>query len=85
MPKRETAKKEENFETSLARLDEIVKSLERGEATLDEALKLFEEGTRLLAHCGKQLDKAEQKVTRLVKGEDGKPRESLFDIGGAGA
>jgi len=76
MPK---AKKKESFETAISRLDEIVKVLERGEAPLDEALALFEEGTKLLGSCGKQLDEAEQKVVRLMKGEDGDPVELPFD------
>ena len=79
MPKQ--AKKEETltFEAALSRLDEIVKSLERGQAPLDEALTLFEEGTRLLGSCGKQLDEAEQTVVRLMKGPDGAPAEASFD------
>lgn len=68
-----------SFEAAIARLDEIVKSLERGQVPLDEALKLFEEGTRLLADSGKQLDEAEQKVVRLMKGADGAPVELPFD------
>ena len=72
-------KKKQSFEESLLRLDEIVKALELGEVPLDKALTLFEEGTSLLKSCGKQLDQAEQKVIRLMKGEDGAPIESLFD------
>ena len=71
--------KELSFEAALARLDEIVKTLERGQAPLDTSLALFEEGTRLLGACGKQLDEAEQKVVRLMKGSDGMPVETLFD------
>jgi len=75
------AKKEQqlSFEAALARLDEIVKTLERGQAHLDESLTLFEEGTRLLGSCGKQLDEAEQKVVRLMKAPDGTPAEAPFD------
>ena len=74
------AKKEKvTFEAALRRLDEIVKILERGQAPLDESLALFEEGTKLLGTCGKQLDTAEQKVVRLMKGPDGAPVETLFD------
>ncbi|MCL2827823.1 MAG: exodeoxyribonuclease VII small subunit [Oscillospiraceae bacterium] len=76
MPK---TKKKETFESAISRLDEIVKILEQGEAPLDEALALFEEGTGLLGACGKQLDEAEQKVVRLMKGEDGDPVERPFD------
>ena len=74
-----SAKEKLTFEAALSRLDEIVKALERGQAPLNEALALFEEGTRLLASCGKQLDEAEQKVVRLMKGPDGAPVETLFD------
>ena len=74
-----TARKKQNFEESLLRLDEIVKALEQGEVPLDKALTLFEEGTRLLKTCGKQLDQAEQKVVRLMKGEDGEPLELSFE------
>lgn len=66
------------FEQSLARLDEIVRRMERGEVPLEEALKLFEEGTTLIASCSKRLDEAEMKVVRLSKGADGTPQESEF-------
>ncbi|MCL2368841.1 MAG: exodeoxyribonuclease VII small subunit [Oscillospiraceae bacterium] len=71
--------KELGFEAAIARLDEIVKALERGQTPLDEALVLFEEGTRLLGSCSKQLDEAEQKVVKLMQGPVGEPMESLFD------
>ena len=73
------AEKKRNFEDSIARLDEIVKILERGDAPLEQSLTLFEEGTALIKSCGKLLDNAEQKVLRLQKGEDGKPVKTLFD------
>ena len=73
------AEKKRNFEESIARLDEIVKILERGDAPLEQSLTLFEEGTALIKSCGKLLDGAEQKVLRLQKGEDGEPVETLFD------
>lgn len=66
------------FEENLARLEEIVSALEKGEAKLAESLKLFEEGTKLVNDCGAMLDKAEQKVMKLTKGPDGAPVESPF-------
>ena len=42
------AKKKLDFEGSMARLEEIVGLLERGDAPLEEAMKLFEEGAKLL-------------------------------------
>lgn len=66
------------FEENLARLEEIVAALEKGDAKLAESLKLFEEGTKLVTDCGTMLDKAEQKVIKLSKGADGAPVESSF-------
>lgn len=72
-------KKQPTFEESMARLEEIVKALEKGDCPLDDALGLFTEGTELIKKCGTILDEAEQKVVKLRKGEDGEPIESLFD------
>ena len=72
------AKKKLNFEDSMARLEEIVALLERGEAPLDQAMSLFEEGAKLLRECTAKLDTAEQQVRLLVAGEDGQPQEQPF-------
>ena len=55
------------FEDNIARLEEIVTALEKGDAKLADSLKLFEEGTKLMHDCGAMLDKAEQKVAKLSK------------------
>jgi exodeoxyribonuclease VII, small subunit len=68
-----------SFEKSMARLEEIVKLLERGDAPLESSLALFEEGTALIRSCGGFLDEAEQKVVKLMKGENGEPTELPFD------
>lgn len=68
-----------NFEQTLARLDEIVRRMERGDVALDEALSLFDEGTALAKSCNKLLDEAELKVVRLTKGADGTPVETELD------
>ena len=68
-----------SFEQALKRLDEIVKQMEQGNVSLEESLKLFEEGTCLAADCGRQLDEAELKVVRLMKGSDGSPVELEFE------
>ena len=66
------------FEENMARLEEIVGKLEKGDAPLSDSLKLFEEGTKLVNQCRKELDSAEQKVVKLSKGADGAPVESDF-------
>ncbi len=67
-----------SFEENIARLEEIVGALEKGDAQLADSLKLFEEGTKLVTECGVLLDEAEQKVVKLSKGADGAPVESEF-------
>ena len=69
---------ERTFESQMARLEEIVRLLERGEAPLNESMKLFEEGTKLSASLGKLLDKAELEVVKLMKGADGAPVETEY-------
>jgi len=70
--------KKKSFEESLTRLEEIVRHLENGDLPLNESIKLFEEGTGLVSDCTELLDKAEQKVVKLVKGPDGTPEETVF-------
>ena len=70
--------KKVTFEQQLARLEEIVAALEKGDAPLADSLALFEEGTKLIAACSKQLDQAEQQVVKLMKGPDGAPVELPF-------
>lgn len=72
------AKKKLDFEGSVARLEEIVSLLEKGDAPLEKAMALFEEGAMLLQECTKQLDEAEQKVTLLTAGKDGNLMEEPF-------
>ena len=67
--------KSKTFEASISRLEEIVKTMEKGEIPLDQALALFQEGTTLVKDCNQLLDAAEQKVTLLTKGPDGEPVE----------
>ena len=71
--------KELSFEQSLARLEEIVRHLEKGDLPLSESLSLFEEGTKLLSASSKMLDEAEQKVVKLRKGADRQPEELPFE------
>lgn len=68
-----------SFEERIARLEQIVSQLERGDAKLADSLALFEEGTKLAAACSVMLDEAEQMVVKLRKGPDGEPEELPFE------
>ena len=46
----------QTFEASMARLEQIVRAMERGDVALEESLKLFQEGTELVRSCQKLLD-----------------------------
>lgn len=59
------------FEHSLARLEEIVRDLERNDLTLDQALRLFEEGITHLRTAGESLRTVDARVQQLVEAADG--------------
>ncbi len=71
---------EPNFEQSLAQLEQIVASLERGEPELTSALSKYEKGVQLLSICHRLLEKAEQSVALLTGVDDeGRPITAPFD------
>lgn len=64
-------KKTPTFEASLARLEEILHTLESGDAELDAMLKLYEEGVGLIRSCNAMLENAEQSVKMISIQPDG--------------
>lgn len=64
-----TAKKEETptFESSLEKLESIVRSLEAGDKGLEESLAIFEQGVTLAKCLTQQLEEAKHKVETLTK------------------
>ena len=69
----------QTFEASMARLEQIVRAMERGDVALEESLKLFQEGTELVRNCEKLLDDAKLQVTKIMTAPDGSPVEERFD------
>lgn len=68
------------FEAALARLEEIVETLERGEPALAEALSSYEHGVRLLSQCYGLLSTADRSVAILKDVDlEGKPVVAAFD------
>ena len=66
-----------DFERSMARLDEIVRSLELGSLPLAESLKLYEEGVSLINSCEKLLENAEMKIKLLQRTADGMAEKDI--------
>ena len=68
----------QSFEKNMERLEQIVRSMERGDVQLEESLKLFQEGVTLVQTCSKVLDEAELQVKQISIGADGAPVEEDF-------
>src|SRR5690606_41428826 len=54
------------FEQAIARLGDIVESLEQGEQPLEESIALFEEGMTLAKSSQIILDRAERRIEELL-------------------
>ena len=70
--------KNQSFEQNMARLEQIVRAMERGDVALEESLKLFQEGTELVRSCNKLLDNAQLQVKKIMTAQDGSPVEEEF-------
>ena len=68
----------QTFEASMARLEQIVRAMERGDVALEESLKLFREGTELVRNCQKLLDDAQLQIKKIMTAPDGSPVEEDF-------
>ena len=66
------------FESSMQRLEQIVRAMERGDVALEESLKLFQEGTELVRSCNKLLDEAQLQAKKIMTAPDGSPVEEEF-------
>src|SRR3954469_18242166 len=69
----ETEVSQLSFEAALARLEEIVRTLEKGEAPLDRSIELYQEGDRLKRHCEARLKDAQARIEQIAFGSDGNP------------
>jgi len=56
-----------NFETALAKLEQITEELENGELSLEKSLEKFNEGMALVQFCSGKLDEAKSQVELLLK------------------
>ena len=78
----EISSSELSFEDALKRLEEIVRTLERGEAPLDKSVELYQEGDKLKRHCEARLKAAQARIEQIAFGSDGKPAGlKPFDAG----
>lgn len=64
-------KKEPDFESAFARLEEILEKMNSGQTSLDGAIQLYEEADKLIHLCQQRLSDAERKIEMLTKKRSG--------------
>ena len=62
-----------DFESAIAELETIVKTLEDGDLALEKSLELFERGVQLSRFCHAKLEQAEQRIEILNERGELKP------------
>lgn len=72
-----TENKSLSFEETLAQLEDIVETMEKGELPLEDALSAFEKGINLTQAGHEKLKNAEQKVQILM---DNNGKQALVDF-----
>ena len=66
------------LETAMARLEEVLRALDRDGVDLEEALRLYEEGVKLVRVCNDRLDDAERRIKILKLSDGGEIVEESF-------
>ncbi|MDT8716577.1 exodeoxyribonuclease VII small subunit [Clostridium sp. 19966] len=59
------AKKKDSYESLMAKLQEIVENMEKGELSLEDSIRFYEEGIKTSNSLYKMLKEAEGKITIL--------------------
>ncbi len=67
-----------NFESALAKLEQIAEELEAGDLPLESSLKKFDEGIQLVQFCSGKLEDAKNRVDLLLR-KDGAVATTPFD------
>ncbi len=65
-----------DFETALAELESLVKTLEDGQLTLEKSLELFERGIELSRYCHTRLEDAERRIEVVTERGETRPAPS---------
>ena len=63
-------KEDLNFEEAINKLEIIVDELESGGLNLDKSLEKFVNGVELVKYCNKELNRAEEKIEKVLKEDE---------------
>jgi exodeoxyribonuclease VII small subunit len=73
------AKKPLNFESSMERLEDIVRKLEDESIPLEDSIRLYEEGIKIGKKCRNILDQADRKIKQLSKPDSDNSKKDVTD------
>jgi exodeoxyribonuclease VII small subunit len=79
LEKKKTAKKKQNFESSLEALEKIAEKLESGDLGLEDSIAEFEKGIKYAKFCHDRLEEAEEKISILQRGKNGEVKEKNIE------
>lgn len=68
-----------SFEEALTELENIVRSLETGEAPLEKSIGAYERGVQLKTHCESKLRDAQAKIEKISVSADGSIKTQPLD------
>ena len=69
-----------DFESAIAELETIVKTLEAGDLALEKSLALFERGVQLSRFCHSRLEAAERRIEIVNERGELKPAPSALNL-----
>lgn len=69
-----------SYEQAYEHLQEIVQQIEQGQVGLEESVARYEDSMKLIAHCRRILQQAEQKVLMLQQGGKGTLTLEPFEV-----
>ena len=69
-----------DFESAIAELETIVKTLEGGDLPLEKALECFERGVQLSRFCHARLEEAERRIEILNERGELRPASSSLGL-----
>ncbi len=82
MPMNEQPVEQMDFETALAELETIVRTLEQGDEPLDRSIALYQRAETLKKHCETRLKSARERIEKITLDADGNPAGAEpFDAG----
>lgn len=82
MTKKKSADEKSSFEDHLARVEEAIRRLERGDIPLEDSIDLYSEAMANLKACHAVLEKAEKRLEIVRRDASGAPEAAPAELRG---